>query len=488
VPQVTQQLEAIGKSLTFVVPELILACAVLIILLAGLFRTRPFIILAMSIGFLATSTIFVLETDFTASVSVFYDILRVDGLGSYLKLIMAAAGILTLLISLKESTLHPSEYCALILAVVLGGNLLVMSHNFLMVFLSLEMISICSYVLAGFAFTKTSAEGSFKYFLFGSVASATMLYGFSILYGTTGSLNYSSTEFFDKLLNADASLTILASFMVLAGFLYKIASAPMHPWVPDVYEASPIPVIAFLSVAPKAAGFGILIKFVFAIYMHGLASYDWQTAVAVLAILTITIGNFSALRQTNPKRMMAYSSIAQSGFLLIGLASFAPQGIHSMLFYLTVYLIMNFVVFIYLQYFESRGVNTIAGYSGLGKDHMIPLLFLLIGMIALTGLPPTAGFTAKLLIFSSLWEAFSHSGSTVLLILLVFGIVNTVVSLFYYLRIPYFAYLKNREVPETQNIVGIENVLAAVLVVLVLLLFFTPNLLMGWINKINFVF
>jgi NADH-quinone oxidoreductase subunit N len=487
VPQVNQQLDAIGNSLSFFIPEIILASGIVIILFAGLFKINPRVLLLCAVAVLISTIYFVLKTDFNSSVPIFNDWLRVDGLGSYLKLLMSLAGIVTILLSRETSERHPSEYCSLILGVVLGGNLLVMSHNLLIVFLSLEIISICSYVLAGFSFSKTGAEGSFKYFLFGSVASATMLYGFSILYGITGTLNYSSAGFFDGLINQDTPLAALAIFMVLAGLLYKIAAAPMHPWVPDVYEAAPIPVIAFLSVAPKAAGFGILTKFILAIHLHGLATYDWQTVIAVLAILSITIGNFSALRQHNPKRMMAYSSIAQSGFLLIGLAAFLPQGIHFMLFYLSIYLVMNFVVFIYLQYFERIGVHSITDYSGVGKHHALPMVFLLVGLISLTGLPPTAGFTAKLLIFSSLWEAFNLSGDRILFVLLIFGLINTVVALFYYLRIPYFAYLKNREIPETQNIVVFENVLGAVLVVLVLLLFFIPNLLMGWINKINFV-
>jgi len=185
--------------------------------------------------------------------------------------------------------------------------------------------------------------------------------------------------------------------------------------------------------------------------------------------------------------MMAYSSIAQSGFLMIGLAAFLPNGIQFMLFYAGVYLFMNFLVFLYLNYFERIGIVSIADHQGIGRFHPVPALLLLIGFVSLTGLPPTAGFTAKLLIFSSLWESFSLAGDRVLFVLLIFGLVNTVVALFYYLRIPYFAYLKTRETAENQNIVTFENLLGLILVLILLLLFFQPNLLMGWINKINFV-
>jgi NADH-quinone oxidoreductase subunit N len=362
-----------------------------------------------------------------------------------------------------------------------------MSTHFLMVLLSLEKISLSSYVLAGYSFTKASSEGSLKYFLFGSVAAAVMLYGFSILYGLTGSLDFSSQQFVEQLIEKNSPLTLIAGLMVLAGFLYKISAAPMHPWAPDVYEAAPVPVIAFLSVAPKLAGLGVLLKFVLAMSLYGQSAYDWQMIVCAIAMLTITIGNFSALWQQNPKRMMAYSSIAQSGFLLIGIVAFLPQGIHFMLFYASIYLLMNFAVFIFLDFFEKKGITSIAQYNGAGKTFAWPSILLLIGLIALTGLPPTAGFTGKLFIFSALWQSYELTGKPLLMWLLIFGLLNTVVSLFYYMRIPYFAFLKSSEPAKTQNIITFENLLGLILVLLLLMLFFLPGLLMGWINKINFV-
>jgi NADH-quinone oxidoreductase subunit N len=197
------------------------------------------------------------------------------------------------------------------------------------------------------------------------------------------------------------------------------------------------------------------------------------------------MGNFSALRQQNVKRMMAYSSIAQTGFLLVGLATFSIQGAKFIMFYAAIYLFMNYLVFIYLQYFEKQGFQTMSDYNGTGKRALVPHLFLLIGFISLTGLPPTAGFMAKLFIFSGLWESYAEEGKQVLLWLLVFGLINTVISLFYYLRIPFLAFLKqgNGDVikyPTWTNFLGL------ILVFIVLFLFFQPNVLMSWINKINF--
>ncbi|MBA4055272.1 MAG: NADH-quinone oxidoreductase subunit N [Marivirga sp.] len=415
--------------------------------------------------------------------------LRSDDFSAYMKMIFDAAGIMTVLMTWRrqKKQTHLSEYYALLLAIVLGAHLLVMSMNLIMVFVSLELISISSYVLTGFSFSKNSAEGSMKYFMFGSVASAVMLYGFSMLYGFTGTLDFSSAPFVKKLLEIDSALFFISALMALSGFFYKIAAAPLHPWAPDVYEAAPMPVIAFFSVVPKLAGIGILTKFTLALNNFGQSPFDWQLILCLVSIFSLTVGNFSALWQKRPKRLMAYSSIAQSGFLLVGITALLPQGIHFMLFYASIYTLVNFLVFNYLQYFESLGFDALESFSGTGKTYPLPSVFILIGLIALTGLPPTAGFTAKVFIFSSVWEAYGLSGKAIFLWLLVFGLLNTVVSLFYYMRIPYYAFIKDGQSPSKTNILTFENLFGLLLVVLILILFFNPGLLMGWINKINFV-
>jgi NADH-quinone oxidoreductase subunit N len=326
-----------------------------------------------------------------------------------------------------------------------------------------------------------------KYFLFGSVASAIMLYGFTILYGFTGTLDFSSPTFFGQLIDNSSPLLLVAGLMALCGFLFKMSAAPMHPWAPDVYQAAPIPIIAFLSVAPKLASVGILTKFLLALHLFGQGEYDWQLIAAAIAMLTITVGNLSALWQKNPKRMMAYSSIAQSGFLLVGVAAFLPQGIQFMLFYAAVYLLMNFAVFVYLSWFEKQGMSGMDTFAGRGPGFLWAAIGITIALVALTGLPPTAGFTAKLFIFSSLWDAYETTRKSLLLWLLIFGLINTVISLFYYLRIPYAAFIKAGARPETQKKPGFENLLGFILVLLIVTIFFVPGLLMGLINRINFV-
>ena len=340
--------------------------------------------------------------------------------------------------------------------------------------------------LLDFHSTRKSAEGSLKYFLFGSVASAIMLYGFTILYGLTGTLDLFGEELIKGLDIHQTPIMFIAVFMVLGGFLYKIVAVPMHPWSPDVYESAPMPVIAFFSVVPKLAGLVVFFRFMLSIAVLKDSVVDWQMVIAVIAMLTITVGNFSALLQKNVKRMMAYSSIAQAGFLLTAAATLTLDR-PFIIFYSAVYLVMNYVVFIGLQSFERSGIDSIAGFSGIGKYSLLPNILLLAGLISLTGLPPTAGFTAKLLIFTSVWKSYELYHKGFLIVLLIFGLLNTVVSLFFYLKIPYYAFLKTGEPIQKQNILTFENLLGLFLVLVLLALFFQPGLLMGWINRFIFV-
>ena len=484
-----EQLTGITESFAFVIPELILAGGIVLLLLAGLFNNkRNRLFNAITVLTVISSFSFIVVSSFTTNVPLFNGMLQREGMGDFLMLLVDTSVFLTCMMSVKNfNRRHLSEYYALLLSVALGSHLLLMTTHFAMAFLSLELISISSYILAGYSFNKRGSEGSLKYFLFGSIASAIMLYGFSILYGITGTLDFSSSRFFQGLSDHSSPLLLIGGLMGLCGFLFKMAAAPMHPWAPDVYEAAPIPVIAYLSVAPKVAAIGILTKFLLALDLSGQAGYDWQIVISAIAILTITFGNFSALWQKNPKRMMAYSSIAQSGFLLVGVAAFLPQGIHFMLFYAAIYLLMNFAVFIYLSYFEINGIFSVASFAGKGKHFIWASVGLTVGLIALTGIPPTSGFTAKLFIFSSLWEAYANTGKTLLLWLLIFGLLNTVISLFYYLKIPYASFLKASDSVETKKRGGFENLLGFILVVLIVVIFFLPGLLMSLINRINFV-
>ena len=421
-----EQLELTWMSFKFFIPEVVLISAILFLLVIGLVEKEAndlFTFLSFSALVISLLAIIYFLAHRRRQQIFFMICFDSDSFSAYLKILIDVAGIFTVLMTWRNQKQEQlSEYYALVITVVLGAHLLVMSTNFVTVFIALELISISSYVLTGFSFSRAGAEGSQKYFLFGSVASAVMLYGFTFLYGLTGTLDFSSPDFVNALMNKNSTLFLVAGSMALAGFFYKMAAAPLHPWAPDVYEAAPMPIVAFFSVVPKLAGLGVLTKFSLALNLFGQSNHDWQFVICFVAILSLTVGNFSALWQNRPKRLMAYSSIAQSGFLLVGVGAFIPTGINFMLFYATVYLLTNYLVFIYLQYFDTIGFESMESFAGVGKTFVWPCVCLLTGLIALTGLPPTAGFTAKFFIFSSVWESYQLSGKPILLWLLVFGL------------------------------------------------------------------
>lgn len=476
----------ISASLPGLVSELFMGAAILLMIFFGLIQKSKH-----RVFHLAAASVFVIAIALevaalgTESRAIFSGLFRTGNtFADFFKILFALSGLLTVAMTWRSEKIQRRlpEYYALLITIVLGANLLVMSENLLMVFLSVELISIPSYVLTAFSFDKKGTEGSLKYFLFGSIASAVMVYGISILYGIFGTTNF--TEFSLPAEDIQALFYIAGTFL-LAGLLFKIAAVPMHPWAPDIYEAAPMPIVALFSVVPKIAGVSILLKIVLYCIPAGI---NWQLAITVIAILTLLAGNFSALWQKNVRRLMAYSSIAQTGFLLVSVAAGSLHGTEALLFYCTVYVLTTYLLFVYLQYFENRAFTTIAAFEGTGKAFLWPAIFMLIGFIALTGLPPTAGFTGKLFLFSALWEAYAANEQPVLLWLLVFGLLNTVVSLFFYLRIPYYAFIRPQQQDIPVNNLAFENLLGGFLVLLILLLFFSPQLLMGWINKSNFVF
>jgi len=485
------QLQHIYQSVSRLLPEVIISASLLITILLGLILKTGKHIILKSLALITSGVcIFVVIKQLPAgSTILFGGMLRTDEFSSYFKILFLTGGILGVWISGPQKEKSSPEYFVLFHAVILGSCLLASSMNFIMVLLSLELISLSSYLLAGFGFDKKSAEGSLKYFLFGTVATACMIYGLSILYGFAGTLDFSSDLFMKNLIELSSPLLLTGGLLTLAGFLFKITAVPFHLWAPDVYESAPTPVVAFISVVPKLAGIAVLTKFTLAINLFGQSGYNWQVILAIISILSILIGNLSAIAQNNPKRMLAYSSVAQSGFLLIGIITFSIDGIQFMLFYSAVFLIMNFLVFNALHQFENTlGQINIPSLAGLGSISLIPSIAILIGLVSLTGLPPTAGFTAKLFIFGALWSAWQQSSELILLALFVIGLLNTVISLFFYLKIPYYLFIKERKVscdPIKTDVAG--NLLSVILVILLFYLFISPNELMRWINKITFV-
>ncbi|WMJ74468.1 NADH-quinone oxidoreductase subunit N [Cytophagaceae bacterium ABcell3] len=495
------RLQDVLRSTALFLPEVLLSALFIVLVLVGLiFKSKNNLSTYITLAGLAATIPFLVEQwkyGLETETFLFNGMLRFSAMAVYFKfLFLGAAFIIVLFTSLssfyKKASEVRYEYFLVLIASVIGLNLVVMSSNLLMLYLSLELVSIASYILVAIIADRKGAESGIKYFIYGIVSSALMLYGISFLYGMTGTLNLYHENFIERLILVDGWLLLLATMLFLSGLLFKVAAFPFHIWVPDVYEGAPIPVIAWLSSAPKAAGFAvlfILIPLLNAVFgASEVVVQNWNYYVAILAIFTIAIGNFAALKQTDVKRLLAYSSIAHAGFLLAGLSVGSELAFNSIVFYLSVYVFMNSAAFFMVEFLSGiTGSTDVRNYRGLGYKIPFAGVIFVIVLIALTGLPPTAGFTAKLLLFSSVWEGVGTDTSGIMLFLLIFGLLNTVISLYYYLKIPYLMYFRKGDNNNNETIPGVGNYAFLVIVALpVLILFFKPDWLMNFIELLNF--
>ncbi|MCU0418129.1 MAG: NADH-quinone oxidoreductase subunit N [Cyclobacteriaceae bacterium] len=486
--EIGTSLHANLDSLAHVGAEGILLGGFVVVLVAGLIRSFA------TVGMLRalTLTTLVAAAGWTAwdwptdSMPLFAGLIQRDAFGSFFKIVFCVAGGLTTLVSANQQK-NPHEYFLLLLAAVFGSQWAVMSTHWLIVVLALEMVALAGYALAGFAFTKSGAEGSLKYFIMGSALTAVMIYGMSLLYGATGSLNFSEAAFTQALLRAPTALVLVGGLFVVGGLLLKIASVPFHFWAPDTYEAAPTPVVAFFSVVPKLAGLAVLVRVSWALYAGGQHAVPWQFIIGLAALASMVVGNLGALAQRMPKRLLAYSSIAQSGFMLAAVACLNPESVDALLFYAVVFAVANFAVFIALDRFEkSDGCVDIASFAGLGRHRVGLALIMTVGLLSLTGLPPTGGFTAKLFLFTTLWGTFDGTGQPLYQLLFFVGLANTVVSLFFYLRLPYLLFFRTAPQQPAGATHGRVDWVLAVVGVALIALFLKPDALTGWINRVTF--
>jgi len=452
-------LRIILRSTTWLWPEVVLVVAIVVILLTDLiFRKKLGLLFITLLVFAIVAYAFFLVQQWNLltvdeTLPRFLNTLQVDRLAIYLK---GLFGLTLLMVGLMgfgtrsgskqvgfERLDQIGEYYIMLLGVVLGASLMVSSLHLLTIYLAIELVSLSSYILANFNFDRKSAEASLKYILYGSAASGLMLYGLSLLYGLTGTLLLTEPVFSQGLSEAPLLLSSLAIGFTLVGFLFKISAVPFHVWAPDIYEGVPTPIAAFFSVVPKIASIGLLLR-VAPLLFSAASGFPGEWLLGLIAMVTMIAGNVAALHQNNAQRMLAYSSIAHSGFLLVGILVANQWGSYSVLFYATTYLCMNLAAFWLIKLFEAyTGTKHIPDYRGLGLRFPLLGIATLIVMVALTGLPPTAGFTAKLLIFSSLWDCYQQTQEPQLLYVFVVGLFNTVIALFYYLKIPYYLFFKS---------------------------------------------
>jgi NADH-quinone oxidoreductase subunit N len=384
--------------------------------------------------------------------------IRYDVLAQIFKvMVIVAAGITCLISADVKGIGRKGEFYLIVIVSSLGMCLMSASADLIMVFLALETTSIPLYILAGFKRDDTrSAESGMKYFLFGSFASALLLYGLSLLYGFTGQTGLSQLAgFLNSAAFADNPVPVLGAMaLVMAGFGFKISMVPFHFWTPDVYEGAPTPVTAFVSVASKAASFALLVRFFLAVFPNTVVlggqelQQVWVQFMAAAAAITMTLGNVVALSQQNIKRLLAYSSIAQAGYTLIGVAALssqAEQGIASVGFYMFMYTFTNLLAFaVVILFSEATGSENIADLAGLSRRNPGLALMMTIALLSLAGVPPMAGFFGKFFVFNAAVQAN-------LVWLAILGVLNSIVALYYYLVIIKVMYV-NRSADEDKPI------------------------------------
>jgi NADH-quinone oxidoreductase subunit N len=439
-------------NLYYVSPELILAVGGILALIIGLATGKftrygenyrvgilsPEVVSSLVlIAALVPSIALLTNSRVVKGISQFGGMIVVDGFALFFKIIAILSTLIVILLSIpyfRGLRFYRGEYYALLVFATLAITCLASSTDLVMIYLSLEFLSIVSYILVGYLKQDPrSNEAAMKYFLYGSVAAAVMVYGMSIMYGMTGTTSLSDLP--QTLWSARYSIRFLAVALILVGFGYKISMVPFHQWTPDTYEGAPTPITAFLSVGSKAAGIAVLTRTLTTGIPVG--AFDWKPFILLLSALTMTIGNLVAIPQVNIKRMLAYSSIAHAGYMLLGIAAIAygsSLAVPSVLLYLFTYLFMNLGAFGVVTILSTKlRSDEIRDYAGLIKRAPIPAVALVLFLLSLAGIPPGV-FIGKLYLFAAALQV-ARDTSNALFWLTVIAAANTVVSLYYYMNV-----------------------------------------------------
>ena len=424
-------------------PELFLTAAGLVLLVAAtaVSRAQERQIAYGSIASLVVTGVLLLvpAAQGPAARSAFGGMFAADAFALFFKVLILAAGVVTILFSLRfvgDSPYPSGEYYGLLLFATVGMMFMVSGTHLISIYIALELMALSQYTLAGYFKRETkSIEAAAKYFVLGAFSSGILLYGLSLVFGATGSLSLAGVAKAIAL-GPKSSLLVLGIILVACGLFFKIASAPFHVWAPDVYEGAPTPISAFFAVGPKLAAYAIFARIFFSGF--GPGSADWTPIIAASAALTMVIGNVGALMQTNVKRMLGYSSVGHAGYALLGLLAYASKdfGLSSILIYLTAYALMNLGAFGLVVLLETKGYagESVDDFNGLARKNPLAAGAMILFLLSLAGIPPTAGFVGKYLLFSAAMQA----GWFWLSLL---AVLMSAVSLFYYFRIVRAMYL-----------------------------------------------
>jgi NADH-quinone oxidoreductase subunit N len=450
-------------NVSIIAPELILSAFGLAILLVGVFASgrKNELLGYISLAGIIIALLFTINLMGT-SVHGFSNMIAADGFGVFFKIIFLIIAGLTVLISIgytRRFDIPIGEYYALILFATVGMMVMAAGTSLLTIFLGLETMSISIYVLAGIIRgDRKSIESAIKYFILGAFATGFMLYGMALVYGSTGSiiLEEISAFFTSKPEQLRSPMVIIAIGLLTIGFGFKVATVPFHMWTPDVYEGAPTSITAFMATGVKAAGFAGFVR----VFFSALQAYqpDWIAIMWILAVATMTVGNVVALVQDNIKRMLAYSSIAHAGYILVAFVAGNDLGMASILFYLLVYAFMNIGAFSIVILLGKRGEENvmISDYAGIGFKYPLLGVSMTIFILSMAGIPPLGGFMGKLYVFSAAVKAKYYW-------LAIIGVLNSAVSVYYYLRVTVLMYFREPE----REITGLTFSLASVVAVII---------------------
>ncbi|RKZ07948.1 NADH-quinone oxidoreductase subunit N [bacterium] len=401
---------------------------------------------------------------------IFGQMMVVDSLSHFFRLMFIGITLVAVLFSYSSREImgrdreNKGEYYALLMFLCFGMMAMASAVDLVMLMLSIELVSLTSYILAGYArYSLRSSEAAMKYVLWGAVSSGLMLFGMSILYGLTGATGYAEIGAALRDSTGNELALLVSVLFIMAGIGYKISAVPFHFWTPDVYEGAPTPVTAMFAAGPKAAGFALMIRFFYTVFVtEGLVALEWiqwPWILAILAAVTMTWGNLAAMKQENVKRLLAYSSIAHVGYLLMGFVLLSVSGLQAILFYLIIYAIMTLGSFLIVIALNNRlPSEDLSGYRGLGFREPLIGVAMFIFLISLVGLPPTAGFVAKLYLFTAVIEAGMWW-------LALIAVLNSVISLYYYMRIIRAMYFEKG--PEGAGGLGLARMHLALIILLV---------------------
>tara|TARA_Y100001960_G_C14737057_1_gene860894 strand:- start:342 stop:1757 length:1416 start_codon:yes stop_codon:yes gene_type:complete len=470
------------ENITFVLPEIFLSLSIMFLLIFGVFKEKSstlIYLLSIIVLLITIGLIFNLPGD--QEINLFKNSYKIDKLSIFMKVVTLLSGFFVLLCSYgytKIEKIYKVEYSVLILSSILGMLVMISSYDLIVFYIGLELQSLALYVLAAFNRDNIkSSEAGLKYFVLSALSSGLLLYGCSLIYGFSGSTNFnliSENIFYSEYGN------LFGIVFILVGLSFKISAVPFHMWAPDVYEGSPTSVTLFFAVVPKVAALTVFIRFLYVPFVNLID--QWQMIIIFLSLASMIFGAVAAIGQKNLKRLIAYSSIGHMGYALAGLAVGTNSGIQNSIIYICIYLVMNLGFFccLFMMKRNKQHFNHLDDLSGLSKNHPIMSLSLLILLFSLAGIPPMAGFFAKFYIFISVIEQSMY-------FLAIVGLISTVISAFYYLRIIKTIYFDEpKDKYDQDHNIGLKISLA-ISTLLILLYFIYPSGLINIVANINII-